>query len=91
MTDRFAVMEVMREDEFSPLKNASGAASDTPETSRRDVLDQSRRWLLAAGAVKVVGEVEISPLVSYAGEGLEKLRGRVVTRSGHMASVGDLM
>jgi UDP-N-acetylglucosamine/UDP-N-acetylgalactosamine diphosphorylase len=68
--DRFKVFEVVREDEFSPLKNKSG--SDSPETSRKDLLNQHRKWLKVVGVEVVEGaEVEVSPLVSYAGEGLD--------------------
>lgn len=67
--ERFACLEVKREDEFSPLKNARGTGEDDPDTSKRDVLLQGKRWLKAAG-VTVTGEgadsgVEVSPLVSY--------------------------
>ncbi|OAA62759.1 UTP-glucose-1-phosphate uridylyltransferase [Niveomyces insectorum RCEF 264] len=51
---RFACLEVRRADEFSPLKNARGTGEDDPDTSRRDVLQQGRRWLEAAGATVVV-------------------------------------
>lgn len=72
-----AVHEVERREEFSPLKNASGTASDNPETSRRDLLEQQRRWLEHAGATVAQGaDVELSPAVTYAGEGLEVARGR---------------
>ncbi|KAI9791712.1 MAG: UDP-N-acetylglucosamine pyrophosphorylase [Peltula sp. TS41687] len=80
---RFACMEVKREDEFSPLKNAKGTGEDDPDTSRADLLQQGRRFIEAAGAT-VVSEsdnnagVEVSPLISYAGEGLESLRGRTI-------------
>jgi UDP-N-acetylglucosamine/UDP-N-acetylgalactosamine diphosphorylase len=81
--DKFACLEVRREDEFSPLKNAPGTGEDDPQTSRRDIMTQGRRWVEAAGGV-VVGDkadegVEVSPLISYGGEGLEYLRGREVT------------
>jgi UDP-N-acetylglucosamine/UDP-N-acetylgalactosamine diphosphorylase len=70
-----AVLEVPRSDEFSPLKNAPGCKDgSSPETSRADILAQQKRFLEAAGAV-VNAEVEVSPLVTYAGEGLEKLKG----------------
>ncbi|OBT89444.1 hypothetical protein VE02_02028 [Pseudogymnoascus sp. 03VT05] len=77
--EKFACMEVRREDEFSPLKNAKGTGEDDPDTSRRDVMAQGERWVREAGGV-VVSEgdkkgVEVSPLVSYGGEGLEKLKG----------------
>jgi len=75
--DKFACMEVRREDEFSPLKNAPGTGEDDPDTSRRDIMQQGKKWLQAAGAT-VTSEtqeagVEVSPLISYAGEGLEFL------------------
>lgn len=44
------VLEVQREDEFSPLKNADGAPSDTPATARNALLAQHCRWAAAAGA-----------------------------------------
>lgn len=99
----FAVWEVLREDEFSPLKNANTEPKDTPTTCRHALLDMHRRFVLGAGgkfvhsdgsdipdiqsdnkengrgdnqtdADDVNGVVcEISPLVSYCGEGLEEL------------------
>jgi UDP-N-acetylglucosamine/UDP-N-acetylgalactosamine diphosphorylase len=44
---RAVTMEVRREDEFSPIKNAEGA--DSPETARRDMNRAHARWLEAAG------------------------------------------
>jgi UDP-N-acetylglucosamine/UDP-N-acetylgalactosamine diphosphorylase len=66
---KFACMEVKREEEFSPLKNARGTGEDDPDTSKRDIMQQGKRWLQATGAT-VVGDdpdagVEISPLLSY--------------------------
>lgn len=67
--DKFASMEVKREDEFSPLKNARGTGEDDPDTSKKDIMDQGKRWVQAAGAT-VVSEgkddgIEVSPLMSY--------------------------
>ncbi|XP_060768452.1 UDP-N-acetylhexosamine pyrophosphorylase-like protein 1 [Neoarius graeffei] len=89
---KFVAFEVLREDEFSPLKNADGAPVDTPTTVRRSLLAQHYRWALQAEAVfldehnkPITSEYrtaqdgdppavcEISPLVSYFGEGLETL------------------
>lgn len=118
-TDRsFAVWEVIREDEFAPLKNADTADKDTPTTCRRSLLNLHHRYLLAAGAEFVdkdgnliphipsqkkgeekgsgdrqkgedeamFVESEISPLVSYAGEGLQKLvEGRKFTTPVHLS------
>lgn len=90
-TRRFAVLEVARSDEFSPLKNAPGAGSDDPETSRRDLLAQHRRFLENAGARVNEGvEVELSPLVTYAGEGLEGVKGKAFSKSGVVNKVEDL-
>ncbi|KAJ9237156.1 hypothetical protein DTO207G8_1458 [Paecilomyces variotii] len=80
--DKFACIEVKREDEFSPLKNARGTGEDDPDTSKRDIMQQGQRWIENAGCVVVSeGEatgVEVSPLISYAGEGLEFLKGRQI-------------
>ena len=67
--DKFASMEVKREDEFSPLKNARGTGEDDPDTSKQDILSQGARWVRSAGAtVESEGtssDVEVSPLISY--------------------------
>lgn len=87
----FAVMEVERKEEFSPLKNAPGTGSDDPESSRKDSLAQYMRFLASAGVhVSENTEVELSPLVTYAGEGLESLRGKVISRSGYVRSLSEL-
>lgn len=90
-TKHFAVLEVARNEEFSPLKNAPGTGSDDPETSRRDLLAQHKRFLEAAGATLADGvEIELSSLVTYAGEGLESVKGKKFTRSGMVESVEEL-
>ena len=79
--EKFASLEVRREDEFSPLKNAPNTGEDDPQTSKRDIMLQGKRWAEAAGAI-VSGDqdagIEVSPLVSYAGEGLEHLAGKEI-------------
>ncbi|KAK9452605.1 nucleotide-diphospho-sugar transferase [Dipodascopsis uninucleata] len=75
---KFANLEVRREDEFSPLKNKAGTVGeDDADTSRADLLKQGGRWVVAAGATIKEGilGVEVPPLVSYAGEGLEFVKG----------------
>jgi UDP-N-acetylglucosamine/UDP-N-acetylgalactosamine diphosphorylase len=80
--EQFACMEVKREDEFSPLKNARGTGEDDPDTSKQDIMTQGKKWVQAAGAT-VVGEdmadgIEVSPLISYGGEGLDFLKNRTI-------------
>ena len=85
------VLEVERKEEFSPLKNAPGTGSDDPETSRKDLLAQQKRFLENAGATVEEGvEIEVSPLVSYAGEGLSGIKGKTYSRSGIVESVESL-
>ncbi|KAK0509050.1 hypothetical protein JMJ35_008421 [Cladonia borealis] len=81
---KFACMEVRREDEFSPLKNAKGTGEDDPDTSKKDIMEQGKRWVQNVGGT-VVSEsgvedagVEVSPLISYGGEGLEFLKDRTI-------------
>lgn len=73
---KFLVWEVRREDEFSALKNASGA--DSPQTAREDLFKLHKRYLKEIGC-EVDGDVcEIAPQLSYNGEGLTKFAGQVL-------------
>ena len=47
---KLAFLEVAREDEFSPLKNAKGSPMESPETALRDLSNLHHRYLTKAGA-----------------------------------------
>lgn len=60
------IMEVLREDEFSPVKNMEG--ENSPATSRQDMVNLFGRWLREAGISiptdsqgNVIGLIEICP------------------------------
>ncbi len=56
------VVEAIANESFAPVKNADGAASDTPELARAAISNLHRSWLERAGAVVGEGvQVEISP------------------------------
>ncbi|KAG5136092.1 hypothetical protein JHK82_020823 [Glycine max] len=78
-----ALFEVLREEEFAPVKNANGSNVDTPDSAKLLVLRLHTRWVVAAGGFLThsvplyATGVEVSPLCSYAGENLEPIcRGR---------------
>ncbi|MEO7424092.1 MAG: UDPGP type 1 family protein [Fibrobacteria bacterium] len=71
MAGSMAGLLVSREEEFAPVKNRDGV--DSPASARNLLLELHHKWAVAAG----MGEeelrgklVEISPLASYAGEGI---------------------
>ncbi|NOZ55168.1 MAG: UDPGP type 1 family protein [Calditrichaeota bacterium] len=74
--ERAVFQEVLREEEFSPVKNATGA--DSPDTARRDLTRVFAEWLEAAGVEVPRGDdgaplypLEISPAFA---EGPDELR-----------------
>ena len=87
-----AVLEVDRSEEFSPLKNASGA--DSSETSRADIMAQHVRFVgRANGLVNQKDDsivFEISPLVTYGGEGLNCLSGVTIDSPCYISCLKDL-
>ncbi len=83
LAKKWVVMESHRDDEFAPVKNEPGNPADSPDTARSMLSNQAIRWLTRAGATIKRNDnnelCEISPLLSYAGEGLEHFRGTEVT------------
>ncbi len=60
--DHAFVVEALPSESFAPVKNADGAATDTPAQSKQAIVDLHRGWLAAAGAVVAPGvQVEINP------------------------------
>jgi UDP-N-acetylglucosamine/UDP-N-acetylgalactosamine diphosphorylase len=89
MAERWLAVEAKREDEFAPLKNATGADSLT--TCQALMIGQARRWLRAAGAtVADDAVVEISPTFALdAGEVQAKVKpGSTVSEASYFTAEG---
>jgi UDP-N-acetylglucosamine/UDP-N-acetylgalactosamine diphosphorylase len=76
------VIETLRSDDFSPVKNAEGI--DSPRTCRDDQLRQFARWLKAGGAVVATDAtglpgpaIEVSPLFGYDEDSFAEAWGRL--------------
>ncbi len=78
LAQKSCCMEVVREEEFAPVKNQTGI--DSPDTARRAMTSLFRRWLENAGVQVAPGvQVEISPLFALDQEELaEKLKGKKI-------------
>ena len=65
LSERAVIMETIREREFAPVKNPSGA--DSPESAQALMQDEWRRWIVEAGLAPDAGaladrKIEIGPL-----------------------------
>lgn len=80
LTERMAVFECARAEEFAPVKNAPGSPTDSPDSARNMTFALHRGWLEAAGA-KLEGApglaCEVTPRVSLRGEGLADIASSV--------------
>ncbi|MGV3483213.1 MAG: UTP--glucose-1-phosphate uridylyltransferase [Planctomycetaceae bacterium] len=57
------VVEALASEAFAPVKNANGAATDTPDHAMQAIIDLHRGWLESAGVSVAPGaRVEINPL-----------------------------
>lgn len=80
LAKKMTVLEVQRNEEFAPVKNAPGSNSDSPDTARKALSELAKSWVIKAGGKLVENSdsgdsttCEISHLRSYAGEGLESM------------------
>lgn len=77
-TDHLVVWEVLREEEFSAVKNTDASEKDCPRTAKQDIMNLHKNYVEKAGGKLLPGPdgsivCEISPLLSYDGEGLEEI------------------
>ncbi|MEM9586656.1 MAG: UDPGP type 1 family protein [Planctomycetota bacterium] len=73
------VVEVKPEEAFAPVKNADGAANDTPGLAKKAIVALHRQWLEEAGvAVDSDVQVEIDPRLA---ESPEELAANIDTKS----------
>lgn len=79
-SQKFVTWEVPRRSEFSAMKNSDKDKKDCPATAKSDLLALHKSYIEKAGGVVECNEVEISPLLSYEGENLEQVRGKVLDK-----------
>ena len=92
---KLGVLEVQRDTEFAPIKNADSEAqivADSPTTSRSLMLQEHTNWLLKAGVQlgpDAINKVEVSSLYSYEGEGIDLNKvGKEITQPGYINEIG---
>lgn len=88
--EHFVTVEVPRDEEFSALKNADSAGKDCASTARVDIFRLHKKYVVAAGGTVDGTEIEISPLLSYGGEGLEAIvKGKTFVCPAHLTAEGE--
>jgi UDP-N-acetylglucosamine/UDP-N-acetylgalactosamine diphosphorylase len=72
LTDKNIILEVLREEEFAPVKNASD--QDSPDSAKKLMTALNRKWLESKGIAipNKVKEIEISPLAALSQDDLSK-------------------
>lgn len=87
---KFVTVEVVRDVEFSALKNADSAGKDCPATARKDIFKLHKSYIEHKGGTVIGEEVEISPLLSYQGENIESIvNGKVFKAPIHLKHTDD--
>jgi len=78
---KLQAVEMNRDEEFSPLKNSDETNKDCPKTCKEHLSNLHKRYIIQAGGIIEPGEgyCEISPLITYSGEGLEFLKDKIIT------------
>lgn len=87
-------LQVDRNEEFLPLKNALPSLVDSPHSCRRGISNLHKKWILSSGGSFLNDseefDCEISPLLSYFGEGLESLvKGKKFSLPLHLKESSD--
>eukprot|EP00761_Pharyngomonas_kirbyi_P014415 gb/GECH01014445.1/.p1 GENE.gb/GECH01014445.1/~~gb/GECH01014445.1/.p1 ORF type:complete len:490 (+),score=123.45 gb/GECH01014445.1/:1-1470(+) len=81
--NKTSILQVDRTSEFAPVKNAPGSKKDSPDTARALLSSLHKSFLTEAGAQISSSSndalCEVSPLLSYKGEGLEHFKGKKIT------------
>lgn len=76
LSKSMSVLDVLRSEEFAPVKNAPGSPSDSPDTAREMMSALAKKWVEEAGGI-LKGDLnsvcEVKRLTSYGGEGLEEI------------------